>query len=91
MHLSRRQWGHLWQEIIASNSAIVALKEVFFRSGNAHMAYTSRACPNSVPLAHSDQSPDTIFLVHENCHYHLLPEHHTHAIAMRVKMLNSMW
>ena len=47
------------------------------------MAYTSRVCPNYVPLAHSNHSPDPIFLVH---HCHLLHEYHKHAITVRVEM-----
>ena len=64
-HLSTRRWGRLLQEITASSPHIIALQEVRFKTGEAHLAYTAKACPNYQPLAHDDKRPDMMFLVHE--------------------------
>ena len=68
LHLSRWRWGRLLQEITASSPHIIALQEVRFKTGEAHLAYTAKACTNYQPLAHDDKRPDMMFLVHERVH-----------------------
>ena len=87
-HLSRRRWGRLLQEITASSPHIIALQEVRFKTGEAHLAYTAKACPNYKPLAHDDKCPDMMFLVHERVHKYckLMAHRSPHAIALRVQL-----
>ena len=85
-HLSRRRWGPLLQEITASSPHIIALQEVRFKTGEAHLAYTAKACPNYQPLAHDDKRPDMMFLVHERVHKYckLMAHRSPHPIALRI-------
>ena len=87
-HLSRRRWGCLVQETHASSPHIIALQEVRFRTGEAHLAYTAKAFPNHQSLAHDDKRPDMMFLVHERVHKYckLMAHRSPHAIALRVQI-----
>ena len=87
-HLSRRRWGRPLQEITASSPHIIALQEVRFRTGEAHLAYTAKGCPNCQPLAHDDKRPDMMFLVHERVRTYckLMAHRSPHAIALRVQI-----
>ena len=87
-HLSRRRWGRLLQEITASSPQIIALQEVRLRTGEAHLAYTAKACPNYQPLAHDDKRPAMMFLMHERVHKYckLMAHCSPHAIALGVQI-----
>ena len=89
-HLSRWRWHRLLQEITASSPHIIALQEVRFRTCEAHLAYTTKACQNYQPLAHDDKRPDMMFFVHERVHKYckLMAHCSPHAIALRVQIPN---
>ena len=60
-----------------------------FKTGEAHLAYTAKACRTYQPLPHDDKRPDMMFLVHERVHKYckLIAHCSPHAIALRVQIL----
>ena len=55
-HLKHGRWGRLLQEVTAQerhimSHHIIALEEVRFKSGDAHMAYTAKVHPKYLLLA----------------------------------------
>ena len=86
--LNRKRWGKLLQEIVASEPMVLWPQEVCCCTGTSHVASTTQARPEYLPLFYGDVSRDMIYLVHEHIRRHctLHTTHHEYGIAPCVNL-----
>ena len=66
----------------SSSPHIVAMQEVPFKTGEPHLAYTAKARPNYLPLAHNDKQRALYFPVHERVYKYCTPLAHHYGDGM---------